>query len=303
MVDADVGFHFLLYEGDDVSGWDPWRAETRGDVGGAKIGRLNIGQGADIALIGRIELGRGLRRRELGADSARKIPVSSLPRSIGRIAEDCLAQLVDHISGIAVQQLGDMVDVNVPAVVQHNGERICRRCDGRRGRRRDHAFGKDRTGFRRVRLQIIVLDRGDQPAIGVITEGRQVWLAMSLLDLASLGILLNRDDGVIDRSKIPHEARPGDTQPHLQITPGPICFLRLQHLAHRIADGDQLRNDPDMLFRNAIPGAALADRDRYGRSVEHLHQALRSVEEETTLADGAVSWLQVDDLSEQPAKA
>jgi len=42
MVDADIGIHLLFDKGNNVAGRNPWRAETRGDVGGSKIGRLDV---------------------------------------------------------------------------------------------------------------------------------------------------------------------------------------------------------------------------------------------------------------------
>jgi hypothetical protein len=55
VVDLDLGIHRLLDEGDDIGGRNPRRAETRGDVGRAEIGRLHAFSARDIALEGRIE--------------------------------------------------------------------------------------------------------------------------------------------------------------------------------------------------------------------------------------------------------
>jgi hypothetical protein len=67
-VDLDVGVHRLLDEGDDIGGRNPRRAETRGDVGRAQVGRLTRLQRRDIALEDRIERGRGFRGLQLVAD-------------------------------------------------------------------------------------------------------------------------------------------------------------------------------------------------------------------------------------------
>ena len=79
MVDLDLGAHRLLDEGDDIGGGNPGCAETCSDIGGTKIGRLDIDQGADIALEGEIESGSGLGRLELVADLAGEISVGGLP--------------------------------------------------------------------------------------------------------------------------------------------------------------------------------------------------------------------------------
>ena len=117
MVDVDVRLHLLLNEGDDIGGRDPWRTEASCDVGGPKVCRLDISQGADIAPISRIEFGRSLRGGELGAHSAGEISVGCLPRSVCRITEHGVTQFIDHISRIAVQELRDMVDIDMPAFI------------------------------------------------------------------------------------------------------------------------------------------------------------------------------------------
>ena len=75
---------------------------------------------------------------------------------------------------------------------------------------------------------------------------------MGLLDLTRLGIFLDRDCCVVDRPEIAHKTRPGDAQSHLEIAPWPIGFLRLQDLAHCIANRDQLADDPNVFFRDSI---------------------------------------------------
>jgi hypothetical protein len=50
------------------------------------------------------------------------------------------------VLGIAVQQLGDMVEIDMAALVEHHGERIGGAGDDRRRRRRDHPLGEDRAG-------------------------------------------------------------------------------------------------------------------------------------------------------------
>jgi hypothetical protein len=69
-----------------------------------------------------------------------------------------------------MQQLGDVVDVDMAALVEHNREGIGRGIDDRRRGRRNHTLGEDRAWPRRVGLEIVVLDRGDQPAVGIVEE-------------------------------------------------------------------------------------------------------------------------------------
>jgi len=79
MMDLDVDVHRLLDEGDHIESGNPRRAETRSDVGGAKVDRLHALQGRNVAFINRIEKGRGLGDLQLVADMARQIGVGHLP--------------------------------------------------------------------------------------------------------------------------------------------------------------------------------------------------------------------------------
>jgi hypothetical protein len=75
---------------------------------------------------------------------------------------------------------------------------------------------------------------------------------MRLADLAGLRILGDRDGGVVDRPKSRTKldqamrSRPA-------VLPRPVGLLGLQHLAHRIADRDQLADDADVLFGQPSP--------------------------------------------------
>ena len=170
MVDRDVCLHRLLDEGDDVGRGNPGRAEAGGDVGGTQIRRLNPLERRDVAGERRVELGGGACGGELGAHGAREVGVRGQPRAVFRIAEDRVAEFIDHGVYIAVQELRDVRRVDGAALVEHHSERIDRRGDDGCRRRRDHPLGEDRPGLRGVALEVVVLDRGDEPAIGIIRE-------------------------------------------------------------------------------------------------------------------------------------
>ncbi|MCY1546597.1 hypothetical protein D9M68_826010 [compost metagenome] len=105
-----------------------------------------------------------------------------------------------------MQQLDDMLDIDAAALVEDNGQRICSTGDHGRGRGRNHPFGKDRTRLCRVGVEVVVFDRSDQPAIGIVEEGLQVGPAVRFAHLAGLFVLAYRDRSVIDRAEIAHEA-------------------------------------------------------------------------------------------------
>ena len=60
-----------------------------------------------------------------------------------------------------------------------------------RGRRGDYPFAEDRPFARQPGLEVVILDAGDQPAIRVVGEGREVGPAMRLPLLAGLGVGLD----------------------------------------------------------------------------------------------------------------
>ncbi len=285
VADLDFGIHRLLDEGDDIGGRNPGCAEPCGDVGRLQIGRLHALQRGDVSLKGRVECSRGLRHLEPVADRTGEISIGYLPGAIGRIAEDRAAEFGDDILVIAVQQLGDVVDIDPAALVEHHGEGIGGAGDQRRRRRRDHAFGEDRAGLRRIGLEIVILDGGDQPAIGIVEEWLNVGSAMRLTHLAGFLVLRQRDRGKVDRAEVAHETRPRDAQFDLRILPRPVEFLSFEDLAHSVPDRDQLADDADVFFGDAICAATLANLDRNPLAVEDLHRAPGLVEEIAALAN------------------
>ena len=66
-MDADFRFHRLPDEGDHIRGRNPGRAQTRRDVGGAKVNRLYGHKRANILLEGRIDNCGGFGDPELVA--------------------------------------------------------------------------------------------------------------------------------------------------------------------------------------------------------------------------------------------
>lgn len=217
MMDGDIGLYRLFYEGEDVVCRDPRRAETGCDVGGPKICRLDTLQSLHVAGEGWIQVRRRTCGQQLRPDWTGQIGIGDLPGTVGRIAEDCLTQFVDDIIDITVQKLGDMIGIDMTAFVQNHRERI--RCRGGHGRRRRRDDPFDRLGLGGVGLKIVVLDRGYQPAIGIVEERHQVRPAMDFPDLTGFRILRRRDGGDVDRTEFVHEARPGNPQRHLGLSP------------------------------------------------------------------------------------
>ena len=66
----------------------------------------------------------------------------------------------------------------------------------------------------------MILDAGDQPAIGIVGEGRQVRAAMGFAVLAGLRVGRERYDGVVDRTEATEEPAIGDAQANLGCLPG-----------------------------------------------------------------------------------
>ena len=59
-------------------------------------------------------------------------------------------------------------------LVEGNGERVRRGGDERGGRRRYDPLAEDRSHAGQPAFEVVILDAGDQPAVRVIRERRQV---------------------------------------------------------------------------------------------------------------------------------
>ena len=256
----------LFREGGDNVGRDPRRAEARGDVGGLEVLGQGLFERRDIALITRIERRGGLGGRELVADLAREIGVGRHPdiavhggRRLG-IDKDALAQLGDRRLARPAEKLGDAVEIDEARFVQGYGERVLGRLDHRRRLRMEHALTKDRSPLRRSAFEIVILDRGDEPDVGVVEEGLKVRATEGLAGF-SLGGHGLADRRLVDRAEVADKERIGGAQPDLRRSPGFIVRLGAQNLANRVANGDQAADDAGVLPGNPLRPLAVAHGD------------------------------------------
>ena len=82
---------------------------------------------------------------------------------------------------------------------------------------------------------------------------------MRLPRLAGRLVLSNRHFGVIDRAEVANEGAPRDAQTDLGVLPGTIEFLGFENVPHGVADRNELSDDADVFFRDAIGAAATPD--------------------------------------------
>ena len=267
----------LFREGGDNVGRYPRRAEARGDVGGLEVLGQGLFERRDIALITRIERGGGLGGRELVADLAREIGVGRHPdfavhgdRRLG-IEENALAEFGDRRLARPAEKLGDAVEIDEARLVQRNGERVLGRLDHRRRLRMEHALAKDRSMLRRSAFEIVILDRGDEPDVGVVEEGLEVWPTEGLARLA-LGRHGLADRRQVDRAEVADEERVGRAQPDLRRSPGFIIRLRAQNLADGVANGDQAADDAGVLRGDPLRPLAVAHGDGLRLAADDLDE-------------------------------
>ena len=121
---------------------------------------------------------------------------------------------------------------------------------------------------------------------------------MSFARLAGLRIFDDGDCGVVDRTEIPDEARPCDPEFHLAIAPRPISLLCLEDLTHGIADRDQLSQNADVLFGDAIATPTLSSHDCQRGAFDHLHQTELAIDEEAAFPNAGMVRFEIDDLAE-----
>ena len=107
---------------------------------GRRSSGLYAAECRDVACVAGVERGRRLGDRQLGADRAGKVGVRRLPgfEIVGRqrrVEEHGVAELGQRVLARPADQLGDVRDVDVAALVQGDGERVGGRGDDRLGRR------------------------------------------------------------------------------------------------------------------------------------------------------------------------
>jgi hypothetical protein len=180
---------------------------------------------AEITLEYRIERCCGLRRRQLYADRAKEIGIGRLQGPIAGISENRIPELMDNRGNVHVQQFGDMIGIDMAAFVEYDRQRISRTGNDRRHRWSDHTGSEYRTRLRGVGLQIVILDRGHQPAIWIVAEGGESRPMMGFSDLTGLRVLLDRHRRMVDWPEVADEAGLGDAKPDLNVAPETISFL------------------------------------------------------------------------------
>jgi len=217
--DPHLRSHDLGREALDDIRWQPRSTEAGRDVGRADVPGLDFAQRGEVALVLRVERGRCFGGGELCAHRAGQVGVRRLPGLCQGIAENRGAELRQGGVRIAFEKLAQVFGIDAAGLIESDRKRIGCRGYYRRRRRRDDAVGKDRAHAGEPALEVVVLDAGHQPAIGVVGEGCQVRAPMDLAFFAGLRIERDGDDSVVDRSEVAEERGVGDAQPHLGLRP------------------------------------------------------------------------------------
>ncbi len=270
--DLHLAVHHLAHEVPDDFGRQPGCAETRRDIRRRDVSRLHRLQGRDVAPILAVQLGGGFGGDELVADGAGQVGIRRLPLFGHRIAEHRAAELRERLVGFALQQFAEPLRLDEAQLVQRHRERVGRAGDHRQSRRRYDAFAEDRPHAGDVGVEVVIFDGGDQPAIRIVGEVRQVGAAMLFPLLAGLVVGQRRDDGVVDRPVIADESRVAGAQADLQLLPRLAGGLGSQHVAHSITDRHQAADDLGGFQADAVAGLAALDHDRDRLPADDLAQ-------------------------------
>ena len=102
------------------------------------------------------------------------------------------------------QKFGNAVELDHAGLMQGDGKRVLNGLHQRRCFRMQYALSEDRSVFRGSAFEVVILDRGDQPDVGVVEEGLKVGAAERLACLA-LGVDRLADRGQVDRSEVANE--------------------------------------------------------------------------------------------------
>ena len=289
MLDADRGPHHLNGERLHDVGRDPGRAEPGGDVGGLQVLGLHLAERVDVAPVLRVERRGRFGRLELAADGAGQVGVRRFPMPGARVAEHGGPELGEGLVGAALQQLGQVVGIDPPHLAQRHRQRVRGAGDDRGGRGRDDPFAEHRPHAGQAAVEVVVLNGGHQPAVGIVQERGEVRAAVRLPLLTRLRVGRRGDDGVVDRPEGADEGRVGYAQPDLVLLPGRIGRLGAQDLAHRVTDRQQGADDPDGPWRDPAAALALAYGDGREVAPDDLAEHAGLADEERALLDrGAV---------------
>ena len=72
------------------------------------------------------------------------------------------------------QKFGNAVALDHAGLMQGDGKRVLNGLHQRRCFRMQYALSEDRSVFRGSAFEVVILDRGDQPDVGVVEEGLKV---------------------------------------------------------------------------------------------------------------------------------
>ena len=274
MIDARRDAEDLFAESGDCLGWNPGRAESGRDLRGFQVLGQSVLERLDVALKSWI-LECGVNGDlELLADRAGEIGVGGPPGFEARAArlrveEYAVPELRDRRLARDADKLGDAVEIDDAGLMQCDRERIGGARDLRSDGRMEHPLGEDRARSRDAGLDVVVLDRGDEPDVGIVEEGLKVRAADSLADFAVWSRDL-ADRRQVDRTEFPLEMRVKSTQPDLRSTPGEVGFLGPQDGTNGVANLDEAPDDARMPRRYTVRALAVADRYGDGHAVDDL---------------------------------
>ena len=189
VVDQRLHAHDFFAEFRNHVGGDPRRAKACGDFRGFEVFRHGLLQRVDVALeAGVFARGFGGDRQAL-ADVAGQIGVGGVPSSRPVLCATGSRKMRSPSSAVAVSRATPKSSAirsrsTMSGFVEHDGERVGRAGDFRRGRRVQHALAEDRSLAGVAGFDVVVLDRGDQPDVGIVEEGLEIGPAHGFADLA-----------------------------------------------------------------------------------------------------------------------
>src|SRR5208282_2088709 len=253
--------------GDDV-GRNPGRAEPGRDLGRLEVLGEGFLERADVALEAWM-LERGLDGDlELLADRTGEISVGGSPGLEAdapglRVEEYAVPQLGDRRLARDAEKLGDAVEIDDAGLVQRNRERVGGARDLRRDGWMENTLGEDRALPGDPCLSVIVLDRRDEPDVGIVEKGLKIRPAGRFADV-SVGPRGLADRRQVDRAEFPLEYGVANLNEASDDAPMPRLYaVRAFAVADRNGDGHAVDDLGEPVFDDEV--AALLDRRAFGR--------------------------------------
>ena len=130
---------------------------------------------------------------DVSFDTAQQVIKNSTDTTNATPAGSAIVGIVPFV--FVANASADVTDIGTAGLVECDGKRIGGGRDQRRRRRSDHPLAEDWPHAGKAAFEVVILDAGDQPAIGIVGEGGEIRPAMGFAVFG--GLRIGRAEGLL----------------------------------------------------------------------------------------------------------